>query len=100
MQISPLFSSRAYFLQVVSYFPLIPHLQRYFADKKEAKLMSWHASRKNKHENMLRHPAHGSHWKTLDHEYPLFAAEARNLRLGCSTDGPNPFDNQSSTHST
>jgi hypothetical protein len=62
--------------------------------------MSWHASMKNKHENMLRHPAHGSQWKTLDHEYPLFAAEARNLRLGCSTDGPNPFDNQSSTHST
>ena len=32
--------------KVVWYFPLRPRLQRYFADAKEAKLMRWHAERK------------------------------------------------------
>ena len=32
--------------KVVWYFPLRPHLQCYFADVKEAKLMRWHAERK------------------------------------------------------
>jgi hypothetical protein len=32
--------------KVVWYFPLIPRLQRYFADPKEARFMHWHAERK------------------------------------------------------
>src|SRR5664279_4668794 len=39
--------------KVVWYFPLIPCLQWYFADYKEAKLMRWHAERK---ETVLKDP--------------------------------------------
>jgi hypothetical protein len=31
-------------------FPIIPRLQRYFADPKQAKLMRWHAERKQQKE--------------------------------------------------
>ena len=34
------------FRSVVWYFPITPRLQRYFVDPKEAKLMRWHAERK------------------------------------------------------
>src|SRR3954463_6762081 len=33
--------------KVVWYFPITPCLQRYFVDPEEAKLMTWHADRKN-----------------------------------------------------
>lgn len=94
--------------KVVWYFPLIPRLQRYFADRKEAELMRWHAERRNKilkdpkrnEEVNLTHPSDACQWKAIDDEFPSFGAEPRNIRLGASTDGLNPFGNQSSTHST
>ena len=94
--------------KVVWYFPLTPRLQRYFADPKEAKLMRWHAERKKavlddreRSENVvLTHPSDATQWKALDCAFPTFGADARNIRLGVSTDGLNPFSNQSSTHST
>ena len=49
---------------------------------------------------MLRHPADGSQWRKVDRTFPTFANEARNIRLGLSTDGMNPFGEQSSVHST
>ena len=49
---------------------------------------------------MLRHPADGSQWRKVDRTFPTFANEARNIRFGLSTDGMNPFGEQSSGHST
>ena len=49
---------------------------------------------------MLRHPADGSQWRKVDRTFPEFAADARNVRFGLSTDGMNPFGEQSSSHST
>ena len=57
--------------KVVWYFPLRPHLQRYFADRKEAKLMRWHAERKEEVLNdperienpVLTHPSDASQSK-------------------------------------
>ena len=93
--------------KVVWYFPLTSRLQRYFADPKEARLMRWHAERKRPEdddpdkEEMLRHPSDACQWKALDLQYHKhFGKESRNLRLGVSTDGLNPFGSQSSTHST
>ena len=94
--------------KVVWYFPLIPRLQRYFADRKEAELMRWHAERRNKilkdpkrnEEVNLTHPSDASQWKAIDDAFPKFGEDPRNIRLGASTDGLNPFGNQSSTHST
>jgi hypothetical protein len=69
--------------------------------------MRWHAERKRpedddpEKEEMLRHPSDACQWKALDLQYHHhFGKESRNLRLGVSTDGLNPFGSQSSTHST
>ena len=85
--------------KVVWYFSLTPHLQRYFADPKEAKRMVWHAERKEAVLNdptrservILTHPSDASQWKALDAEYQDFGDEPRNIRLGVSTDRVNPF---------
>ena len=49
---------------------------------------------------MLRHPLDASQWTALDLEYPVFGKDPRNLRLGASANGLNPFGSQSSTHIT
>ena len=92
--------------KVVWYFPITPRLQRYFVDPKEAKLMQWHAEREKPADDpekgkILTHPADASQWNVLYIEFAdEFGSEPRNVRLGMSTDGLNPFGNQSSTHST
>ena len=70
--------------------------------------MRWHADRKNAllqdpnrmDKAVLTHPSDATQWKALDNYDPDFGAECRNIRLGASTDGLNPFYKQSSTHST
>jgi hypothetical protein len=72
--------------------------------------MRWHTERKvavlndrkkKLDEDMvLTHPSDATQWKALDAEYRSFRTEPRNIRLGASTDGLNPFGSQSSTHST
>jgi hypothetical protein len=95
--------------KVVWYFPLIPRLQWYFVDPKEARLMRWHMKRKEARLKdakkldanvVLSHPSDASQWKAIDAEYPTFGEDPRNIRLGASTDGLNPFGSQSNTHST
>jgi hypothetical protein len=91
--------------KVVWYFPITPRLQRYFVDPKEAKLMRWHADRKKTKDDLhkgkiLTHPSDASQWNALDIDFHEFGADPRNIRLGMSTNGLNPFGNQSSTHST
>ena len=81
------------------YFPLIPRLKRLFMNKTNAKLMRWHKEER-KQDNMLRHPADGSQWRKVDRTFPTFANDVRNIRFGLSTDGMNPFGEQSSDHST
>jgi len=45
--------------KVMWYFPVIPHLNRFFRNKSNAKLMRWHKEER-KQDQMLRHPADGS----------------------------------------
>src|ERR1041385_4829719 len=49
---------------------------------------------------VLAHPSDASQWRALDGVDASFAADPKNLKLGVSTDGVNPYSNQSSTHST
>jgi hypothetical protein len=49
---------------------------------------------------MLRHPTNGLQWRKIERDYPDFAGGTRNLRFGLSTDGMNPFGEQSCSHST
>ena len=99
--------------KVVWYFPITPRLQWYFADPKVAKLLRWHADREekkreddandpeiDKKDKMLSHPKDASQWQALNFEYPEFGNDPRNIVLGASTDGVNPFGSQRSTHST
>ncbi|KAK1603126.1 hypothetical protein QYE76_018904 [Lolium multiflorum] len=67
--------------------------------------MQWHAEREKPADDpekgkILTHPADASQWNALDIEFAdEFGSEPRNIHLGMSTDGLNPFGN-SSTHST
>lgn len=49
-------------------------------------------------DDVLRHPADGKVWKEFD--YPNYATEPRNTRLGLASDEFNPFGNFSSEHNT
>ena len=87
--------------KVVWYFPLIPRLQRFFADRTEAKRMCWHAERRaamlkdleHSEKIILTYPSDASKWKAVDTYDPEFGDEPRNIRLAVSTDGLNPFGN-------
>ena len=48
---------------------------------------------------MLCHLADGKAWKDFDSNFPAFANESRNVRLGLATDGFNPLSNMSLSYS-
>jgi hypothetical protein len=81
------------------HFPLIPRLQRLFMCSKTAESMRWHDEGLTK-DGKLRHPADGQAWKDFDILNTDFASESRNVRLGLSSDGFNPFRTMSISHST
>jgi hypothetical protein len=85
--------------KVLRHFPLIPRLQRLFMCSKTAEPMRWHDEGRSK-DGKLRHPADGQAWKDFDMLHPEFASEPRNVRLGLSSDGFNPFRTMSISHST
>ncbi|XP_037469296.1 uncharacterized protein LOC119341526, partial [Triticum dicoccoides] len=85
--------------KVMWYAPIIPRLKRLFRNKEHAKLLRWHKEDR-KSDGELRHTADGTQWRKIDREFKDFAADARNIRFGLSTNGMNPFGEQSSSHST
>ncbi|XP_071741136.1 uncharacterized protein [Rutidosis leptorrhynchoides] len=74
-------------------------LKRLFASPKDANLLRWHAEER-KNDGKLRHVADSSQWRNIDNIYTEFGNEVRNIRVGLSSDGTNPFGNMSSRHST
>ncbi|XP_013694784.2 uncharacterized protein LOC106398827 [Brassica napus] len=84
--------------KVLRYFPIIPRLKRMFRSEKTAKDLRWHFSNKSS-DGKLRHPVDSVTWDQMNAKYPTFAAEERNLRLGLSTDGFNPFNMKNSIYS-
>ncbi|XP_071933830.1 uncharacterized protein [Coffea arabica] len=85
--------------KVLWHFPLKPRLQRLFMSSKIASQMRWHEEKRTK-DGCMRHPADSPAWQTFDHLHPEFAKDCRNVRSGLASDGFNPFNNMSSTHST
>jgi hypothetical protein len=81
---------------------MVDRLHAIFENPEDAQLMSWHASvERTKGDGKLRHPADAQQWKRFDAKFTKeFGDEARNVRFALSTDGMNPFDDLSSTHST
>ncbi|XP_037444804.1 uncharacterized protein LOC119313096, partial [Triticum dicoccoides] len=85
--------------KVMWYAPIIPRLKRLFRNKEHDKLLRWHKEDR-KSDGELRHTADGTQWRKIDRWFKDFAADARNIRFALSTDGMNPFGEQSSSHST
>jgi hypothetical protein len=61
--------------------------------------MRWHVEGRTK-DGVLRHPADGEAWKSFDLLHPEFLADSKNVRLGLTSYGFNPFGNMSTSHST
>ncbi|RIA04807.1 hypothetical protein BRARA_K00924 [Brassica rapa] len=55
--------------------------------------LRWHANNATE-DGIMRHPVDSLSWAQVNNKWPEFASEARNLRLGLSTDGMNPFSIQ------
>ncbi|KAA0038180.1 hypothetical protein E6C27_scaffold270G00090 [Cucumis melo var. makuwa] len=53
--------------------------------------MKWHRDKCVETDDVLRHPADAEGWKHFDSEYPDFAFDPRNARLGLASDGFNQF---------
>ncbi|KAL5540395.1 hypothetical protein UlMin_042418 [Ulmus minor] len=83
---------------VLWYFPPIPRFRRMFGTKEIAKDLTWHDN-KRQIDSYMRHPADSPAWKVVDHKWPDFGSEPRNLRLALSADGVNPFSNYSTQYS-
>ncbi|KAL4014101.1 hypothetical protein IC575_026293 [Cucumis melo] len=77
------------------YFPIVPRFIRMFKNLENAKNLRWHAMDRNV-DGIMRHPADTPSWRLIDHMWPTFGSKPRNLRLGLSTDGINPFGDLSS----
>ena len=84
--------------KVMWYFPPIPRFRRLFQSPKIAKDLIWHAQERE-FDGKMRHPSDSPSWKLVDHRWPDFASEPRNLRLAISADGINPHSSMSSRHS-
>ncbi|KAA0054086.1 transposase [Cucumis melo var. makuwa] len=50
-------------------------------------------------DGVLKHPTDTPSWRLVDHLRPDFGSKPRNLRLGLSTDGINPYRDLSTKHS-
>ncbi|XP_042969067.1 uncharacterized protein LOC122301749 [Carya illinoinensis] len=85
--------------KILRWFLLKTRLQRLFMSSKTSSQMKWHAVGRT-NDGVLRHPADGMAWKTFDTQHDDFASDPRNVRLGLSADGFNPFGNMSISYST
>ncbi|XP_058746975.1 uncharacterized protein LOC131619954 [Vicia villosa] len=85
--------------KVVWYLPIISRFKRLFANANDAKNLRWHAEER-KCDGQIRHVADSLQWKKIDSLFPNFGKESRNLRLGLSTDGMNPFGNLNTNHTS
>ncbi|CAA7034547.1 unnamed protein product [Microthlaspi erraticum] len=84
--------------KVLRYFPIIPRLKRMFRSEDMARDLRWHFTNKSI-DGKLRHPVDSVTWDQMNAKYPSFASEERNVRLGLSTDGFNPFNMKNSMYS-
>ncbi|XP_073122021.1 uncharacterized protein [Henckelia pumila] len=84
--------------KVMWYFPPIPRFKRMFKSLETSKNLTWHAET-TRVAGQLRHPSDSPSWRLVDHMWPDFEREPRNLRLELAADGINPHSNLSSRYS-
>ncbi|TYK28917.1 transposase [Cucumis melo var. makuwa] len=68
------------------YFPIVPRFIRMFKNLKNAKNLRWHAMDR-KVDGIMRHPADTPSWRLIDHMWPTFGSEPKNLRLDLKQPG-------------
>ena len=85
--------------KVMWYFSPITRFRRWFSNRRDTEQLTWHHNGRIE-DGMMRHPADAEQWKSFHKQYPDFASEPRNLHLGFSTDGMNPYANYNTNHST
>ena len=85
--------------KILRWFPLKPRLQRLFMSSKIAAYMKWHAKGRTEDE-LMRHPTNSQAWKIFNSQHVEFSSDPRNVRLGLSSDGFNPYGHMSTAHST
>jgi len=71
------------------YLPITDRLKRLYQAKHTAEAMRWHGEHNSNGE--IAHPSDAKAWQHFQSVYPSFASERRNVYLGLSTDGFNPF---------
>ncbi|XP_010445863.1 PREDICTED: uncharacterized protein LOC104728603 [Camelina sativa] len=71
------------------YLPLAERLKRLYQSERTSGAMRWHAEHTS--DGVIAHPSDAEAWKHFQSLYPGFAYEPRNVYLGLSTDGFNPF---------
>ena len=65
--------------------------------------MRWHAERTKPNDGddqKRRHLVDGSQWRAFNAVYGFSVEDPRNIMLGASIDGMNPFGNQNTKHNT
>jgi hypothetical protein len=70
-----------------------------FQTKESLEEAQWHKKKRQPNEKEMSHPTDGKAWKKFDKEQPMFAKDARIIRLGLATDGFNPFSEKNSKYS-
>jgi hypothetical protein len=61
--------------------------------------MWWHKDGERENKEVMVHPSDSDAWKALDNFDPEFAQDARNVRIGMTTDGFTPFSDNTTSYS-
>jgi hypothetical protein len=69
-----------------------------FATKEASESAQWHNVKWQPSEKEMSHPADAEAWQDFNREFLDSAKDARNLRLGLTTDGFNPFSEKNTKY--
>ena len=78
--------------------PPIPWFLHLFWNPEHTKNLTWHANERVD-DGKLCHHADSSTWKKVDWKWLTFGCELKNLHLGLSADGINPYTSLSNKYS-
>ena len=85
--------------KVLRYFPIKDRFRQMFRSKRMAEEVRWHLNNASS-DGTMRHPVDSITWSTINNKWPGFSFDPRNLRLGLSADGMNPFSIQNTKYNT
>jgi hypothetical protein len=81
------------------YFSITHRLKWLFISKRTARNMRWHKEGIRENDGTMGHPSDSEAWKVLDRFDADFASDARNIRIGFTTDDFDAFSTNSTPYS-